>query len=422
MIGAEKSPSQFELLARVSIYSDELETLLRRHGIQEAHEQQIRHALFEEPFIEKPQFLLRDEILTLANLEAILLPFTGDFPDFLKDCKKLFCPENDLVLPLGIQTCIKENKDIAFFVGAGLSKSLGLPLWNELADKAVDLLRELGIINYLYSQSIRNEVTDPKQRLSIFNELMKKGHSEKLDQFYRKAFDVAAGNAESKSNPYDPLCRIDKCIKVTTNIDTQFKKSLQTLYDSPRSSAALGGSEPDGTTVSSSVRKAKSCVVKAENPSVQTLQDDTIYQIHGSLDGLIDDWVLTAKNYIDTYSNPESAVPKFLTELFARYTVIFVGYGLEEFPILERLLAGKRKHYALLGSYSTGMPLFRLKGKYFASLEVVPCPYYMDGDGHGRVHKVLTSWAKQIFDIRTSSGFYSTTPVIDAALAERGGQ
>lgn len=423
MIDTIKQSPRSELLARISVYSDEIEALISRHKITNAHVQQIREALFEEPFITKPQFLLKDEIVTIDNLEKALLPFTDNYQAFISDCKKLLCPDNDLNLPTEIKKRIEDKDEIAFFVGAGLSKALGLPLWNELADSAFARLGQLGIINHLNSQSIRSEVSDPKQRLSIFNELMKDRYTQELREFYNKAFEPQAKNYESILNPYEPLCKIDKCIKVTTNIDTQFLKSLQSFYSSPRSIATIGSTKPEGEMKANTTeKKAKTCVVKAENPSVMKLRDDTIYHIHGSLNGEFDDWVLTAQNYLNTYSDAKKPVPKFLSELFNRYTVIFVGYGLEEFSILERLFSVGRKHYLLLGTYSSGMPLFRNKSKYIASLGVVPCPYYMDGHGHDRVYKVLTSWAKQIFDIRTSSGFYSKTPVIDYALTERGEQ
>ena len=61
-----------------------------------------------------------------------------------------------------------------------------------------------------------------------------------------------------------------------------------------------------------------------------------LYQIHGSLLGP-NTLVFTVSDYLKKYQNEQ--LKSFMKTLFSTYTVLFVGYGLEEFEVLDYLIS-----------------------------------------------------------------------------------
>ncbi|MCP4371530.1 MAG: hypothetical protein GY797_25930, partial [Deltaproteobacteria bacterium] len=70
---------------------------------------------------------------------------TPDLPDELKDAAL--------------------NGDFVLFVGAGVSRLVGLPSWDGLARSALNDLQEVGVLNFSELEQIK--VLDPKKQLSI---------------------------------------------------------------------------------------------------------------------------------------------------------------------------------------------------------------------------------------------------------------
>ena len=62
--------------------------------------------------------------------------------------------------------------DLVIFVGAGASMLRGLPNWNGLAEKALETLREKGVLDYSQVEQLRSQ--DAKKQLSIADLLAQK--------------------------------------------------------------------------------------------------------------------------------------------------------------------------------------------------------------------------------------------------------
>lgn len=148
------------------------------------------------------------------------------------------------------------------------------------------------------------------------------------------------------------------------------------------------------------------CVPSGEAKDLNLLSVNAIYHLHGTLRTL-NSAVMTTRGYAEAYynlpteNNQTSPVFEFLRTLFTDYTIIFVGSGLNEFVILERLLspqvAGKRNsHFALLPTFAHQMGEFSLQHNYLENFGITPIPYYVDENHHDRLLLVLNKWVEII--------------------------
>ena len=147
---------------------------------------------------------------------------------------------------------------------------------------------------------------------------------------------------------------------------------------------------------------------------MNTLNPESIYYIHGSIDNL-QQTVLTTKDYLEAYYSDSARLKIFFRELFNMFSVIFIGYGLEEFPILEHVIKNTKKHYAVMGIYQNEMNFFRLNSEYFKTINITPIPFYLDFNGYDRLLSLLDLWLNQIRDAR-GKDFYQAIKTIDDTI------
>ena len=144
---------------------------------------------------------------------------------------------------------------------------------------------------------------------------------------------------------------------------------------------------------------------------------DKIYMIHGSIEKY-ERTVFTIDDYIREYFDNDGGISKFLIKLFSELTVLFIGYGLSEFPILEKIIskAGKKRHYVLLPTFISEINYFQKQASYLDKLNITAIPYYIDNDGFDRIINLLTNWER----IVTRNSLYSIG-IIDKFLKESNG-
>ena len=95
-----------------------------------------------------------------------------------------------------------------------------------------------------------------------------------------------------------------------------------------------------------------------------------------------------------------------------------MGYGLEEFEVLERVLSSTKdntKRYVLLPTYLNEMNYFRVMKKYFKNLDIEPIGYYLDFNGFDRLKDVMSSWFQHIVS-KKSKDYYKNIREIDDVL------
>ena len=201
--------------------------------------------------------------------------------------------------------------------------------------------------------------------ISICYSLLEK---ENLIPAFNYEMDVALQNGTRASYPniYSELVKL-KALFITTNADEQFDYFFETPF------------------IKYKVEHFR------EKPKYENL-----YHIHGSIKGR-GDLVFRLTEYFKRYNDPD--FQRFLAELNKK-TILFIGYGLAEFELLEYLFRnkGEQKHFLLSGYYSGEEDYLKLEQAYYDEMGITIIPYLLDFDGYYQLNKVLKDWVDNILN------------------------
>lgn len=341
-------------------------------------------------------------------IDTIKLKTTNE--NIVTNLAELLGPADDLGIPLALKTKILAGEKVAVFVGAGVSKLLDYPLWNDLGDHAIRFLRDENQIDDFQCSRILNDVKDPKQKLSILENFLKKGSAKSI-QFYEKYF-LEDKRSSVSVNPYDILVSpVFNWMKITSNIDLSFGNSLLGILNQRRIEQEQ---DPDKLPLP---LKVEDLLVHDET-QFKNIRGDKIYHLHGTIKDP-SNITFSTTDYIKKYYHKSSHTNLFLQDLFANYSVVFIGYGLEELQILESVITNgidrKQRHFALFGAYLNEMNYFSIRKKYFDSLNIELQHYYLDFEQYRRLITVLQHWQKELSDER-GSDFHKTVDFIEQVL------
>lgn len=390
---------------RKTIFRKELEYFFCQYNVTDAIQGKVIDSLFEiPPLSTKSQYMLKENICNIDSLKDNL-NFIRD-KNLIGAINTLFKVDDDLPLPPNLKKKFVSNEKVGFLVGAGISKLLDFPLWKELGYSAIKELYDNNKINYSEFQKILNKVPDPKQRLNIFHNFIPKKNSE---GFYKKVF--SKPNCQY-GNPYDILVKFE-CLNLSSNIDCEFHKSLKDYQIKKRPALERTKSNQENR------KKEEAAII--EDPVINDFKNSPInnkkiFQLHGSIKK-IESTVLTTEDYLNAYYKNKEKLKDFLIDIFNEYTIIFLGYGLEEFQILEHIIKSSNNHYVLIGTYLNEMNLFRVERNYFDSLNITPIHYYLDFNGYFRLNGVLEFWINEITDNRKDTkDYYDRIKDIDEVI------
>ncbi|MCY3973331.1 MAG: SIR2 family protein [Candidatus Dadabacteria bacterium] len=264
--------------------------------------------------------------------------------------------------------------DFVLFVGAGISRLLGLPLWKDMAQKQLEQLVQEGILNY--SEFNQLSSLDPKKQISIAHQLAK-DNQVKLDPT------VGLTEHSEADNIYKSINDIG-CVCVTTNYDTLLNPRYANTKDGSKKT------EKDNRYFRDRDFRAK----HLNNPG-------TVVHLHGCVREP-KTMILTTQRYLKHYDN--DYVKDFLGELFEKKTVLFIGYGLEEAEILEHMLrrggvsgSKERKRFVLQGYYLSQKPLYENLYKYYKqSFGVHVLGFIRDYRDYKQQEQIIRDWGPSI--------------------------
>jgi hypothetical protein len=298
-------------------------------------------------------------------------------------------------VPEEIVTAVNEN-NLAVFIGAGVSRIVGCMGWDELAKRLIDLCFKLKkedgstCINYKEKDRLLNE-RDHKKTITIcYNILKSNGHEE---TFYAKLEEALEPNADllAESPIYREIIGLHGLF-ITTNADQ--------VFDSFFREDRIIFREPD---------------INPEN-----IDRNKLYHIHGSI---LDrnTLVFTVRQYIIRYNKPD--FKKFLEQVFDQYTVLFLGYGMAEFELLDFLITKydsnenrELKHFIIKPYYSGEENILEFDQGYYNEMCIKVLGYEFDEKGYGQLYDILKDWNKEINQVSTY--LYKTFDRIDKAVQD----
>lgn len=257
------------------------------------------------------------------------------------------------------------NKKVALFIGAGVSRLVGCLGWDSLARKLVDKCYKLGFIKFKEKEALDKDYNQ-KKVITICHHIFNENNHK--NEFFKIMKDSLKGddNLET-SSIYDELFSF-YCLNITTNAD----KKLHKYYIEQN---------------------------RVFNDFSTNIDNKKLYQIHGMIENE-DSLVFTVEKYIERY-NDDNFI-KFIKKIFEDYTVLFLGYGLAEFEILDYVISkinekGMRiKAYNLMGFFSHEENILSYEKAYFQNMGIGVIPFQKDEKGYDQLFYVIQEWKNKI--------------------------
>lgn len=288
-------------------------------------------------------------------------------------------------LPDEIKRAVNDGT-LAVFIGAGVSRIVGCDGWDVLAENLVKRCFEEDVISF-EGKEILSKEKDYRKIITVCQGLFQKKDKEKggkakkyEDMFYeemekslKEERDLARreGDLVKTPNIYDDIIALGNHLFITTNADTHFDR----FFYRPNRFSSLKHFE-------------------IANP-----KEKLLYQIHGSILDR-ESLVFTLPEYRKRYRN--ITFKKFLTDIFTEYTVLFIGYGLKEFEILDIILSArenpfaKGKYFQLEGFYQGEEEFLKYEREYYNYFNVDIITYNKKKTGYHQLEEVIRYWSEEI--------------------------
>jgi hypothetical protein len=289
--------------------------------------------------------------------------------------------------------------NLVLFVGAGVSRLAGCPGWDEFANQALHQLIKKRHLSHAQFAQIKH--LSPRIKLAIATNIA----SEEVAALDYDALLPTPKNAHDQGKRlYTSLFKLGR-VFVTTNYDRWL--DTQIIESVPAATPADTPTAPATTNMTVIYRDVEFLPAALAQPN-------TVIHLHGSVNEP-SEMVLTTRQYVERYANDhrtgdpiqENRTLTLLEHLFANYTVLFIGYGLEELEILEYvILKAKRqqyadhieaRHYLLQGFFSHEETVKRsMEAYYLRDCGIQLIPFLRDEQDHGQLLEVVERFAQLI--------------------------
>lgn len=296
-------------------------------------------------------------------------------------------------LPSEIQEAVN-RRNLAVFIGAGVSQVIGCRGWGSLAQSLIDKCyspeKDHGrrYIDFKQKQTLL-EYSDYKKTITICYKILKENG--RKDAFYKELEECFKAKQRflKSRNIYKELIGLH-AVFLTTNADRHFDEYFEEqriVYDPWLLDAT-------------------------------DIERNKLYHIHGSI-RYPNSLVFTLSTYMELYQ--ESSFRKFLEQVFARFVVLFIGYGMSEFELLDFLMikydSNQKKESSkfILNHYYKGdEKILELDQYYYDEMGVRVIGYQMDNEGYGQLYEIVRRWSEEID--QTSTYLYDSFDEIDEAI------
>lgn len=291
------------------------------------------------------------------------------------------------------------DKKLVVFIGAGVSRIIGCMGWDQLASNLVNICYstpktngEGNCIGFKEKETLDKDYNHKKVITICHHILCIKNNLE--DLFYEQFNNSLIANPDKikQFNIYKEIFGL-RGINLTTNADKHFDEQY---LDCNRIFEI-----EEFPTDSRSIERIK------------------LYQIHGSQDKR-DSLVFRVPEYITRYNNQH--FKKFLENIFLNHTVLFVGYGMSEFELLDFLITKydtksevkELRHFLLMPFYKGEENILNFEQSYYNTMGVNVIGYEKDENGFNQLYHVIKHWNSEIN--KTSLYIHETYEQIDNLL------
>lgn len=294
-----------------------------------------------------------------------------------------------------VPTAIKEavnNDSLAVFIGAGVSRIIGCMGWRQLANNLINVCfntkNKQGTstcINFKEKETL-SQNNDHKKTITICHYILKENGLEEL--FFSElnnAFEIKKKEEKQKDGTYLDIYKELYGLRglfITTNADKHFDDKFA----------------------------ANRIIYNIEAFDKDTIDRTKLYHIHGCQDKR-DSLIFTVPQYIHRYNH--KGFRKFLYKVFNHYTVLFVGYGMSEFELLDFLITKfdnekdsdnqpkELKHFILKPFYKGEENILSFDQFYYNQMGIQVIGFEKDERGHSQLYEVIKHWNKEINMVST---------------------
>ncbi len=292
-------------------------------------------------------------------------------------------------IPKEILEAVNTNT-LSVFVGAGVSRIMGCRGWGELATNLVNKCKSITkpgdgspLLTFRETE-ILARYNDHKKTITICYDILKdagceEGFFEELEQSFVP---------DEEHSPYRDIYKQLYGLRglfITTNADKHFD-----------------------------LRFNKDRIIFKYFKS-DDIDHTKLYRIHGSILDR-ESLVFTVRDYIDMYRNEDFI--SFLRRVFISHTVLFVGYGMSEFELLDFIITKadsghgiESKHFILLPFYKGAEFDLKFEQQYHNKMGISVIPYQKDQNGYNQLYEVIKDWNTRIN--QTSTSLYETYKEIE---------
>lgn len=247
-------------------------------------------------------------------------------------------------IPDELISAMNEGSLVAF-CGAGISKDLGLPTWEDFSEKVLEEL------NYKKNEVQKKISRDYLENKNAGKKKRKKDALKDLSQLKRAQRPKVRLNIYNEFRlPVGKLCKIQELILQITNkvITTNYDNAFETAYENNN-----GGSRPililpfDDTLQ----------LIADEMRTKDKIKQNYIFKLHGS-SSIPDSCVIFEEDYTKLYSTESekdiAAAPRLFLSTIARdYTILFIGFSFNDQRVkkfIKAICQGDKfdgKHYII---------------------------------------------------------------------------
>jgi len=305
---------------------------------------------------------------------------------------------------------------LVVFLGSGISALLGYRNWKEYADAKVEWLYKKEYINFHDKEKLKS--LDAKKILSICDIIFQE-KSVTYSEYNEKDFLFKVSNEHNYNNDeiqiYKDLYEFN-AVYITTNYDDCLDKIANGNVD-----ISINGKITENSTAS----QRKVFFLDDDFTSPKLTLPGNVFHIHGSVNSA-ESMVITVLDYIKRYAR-DTKLENFLTSIFQEYTVLFIGYGLEEMEILDFIVStGRRKnsdignvikHYALFPTFLDEKTMFGFYDKFYNKLGIKLIPYYKDECGYVILGDIIKKWSEVIRNVAKKISLSDKIAFVDECLS-----